>query len=335
MDYLAPTACADEYTDALTLGPSFSCDHASIVVGAAPGDANAVLYQVARGKPGDWHWTLEREFTAIPQVFRVGGIVGIRFRNAVAGQAATVECYLIGPRDPDIQPGAPFPAVTATTRTLFLVAGNYDYFTPPYCRTLLGEVWAGGGGGGGAATTAAGQASFGHGGGGGGYASTLLEVKGGLKCPLTVGAGGAGGAAGANNGADGGFSEWSTDDLVITIRAKALGGSGGGGGIASIPPFWYGDGGPGGLGQIGDLIMDGEQGETTFAIANGAGKGGKGGAAARGAGGARSYSSPTAAAGINADPGGGGGSGAVACQSQPAQPGGNGGDGMVIFTEFY
>ena len=113
MDYLAPTLCADAYTDALTLGPRFQADHANIQVGKDITDTNSVLYQVAQGKPGDYAWTLEREFTAGPQSFKIGNVVGVRFRNKVAGEQATVQCYLLGPKDPDIQPGTPFarPAV--------------------------------------------------------------------------------------------------------------------------------------------------------------------------------------------------------------------------------
>lgn len=107
MDYLAPTLCADEYTDALTLGPRFQADHANIQVGRDTSDTNAILYQVAQGKPGDWVWTDEREFSAMPQTFKIGRVIGVRFRNKVAGQIATVACNLLGPDDPDFGPGTP------------------------------------------------------------------------------------------------------------------------------------------------------------------------------------------------------------------------------------
>lgn len=109
MDYLPPTLCADQYTDALTLGPRFQADHVTVAVGASANDTASVLYQVATGEPGDYQWSLEREFTALPQAFRIAGVVGIRFRNKVAGTPATVTCFLLGPKDPDIQPGTPFP----------------------------------------------------------------------------------------------------------------------------------------------------------------------------------------------------------------------------------
>ena len=116
MDYLPPTACSDEYSDELTLGPSFSCDHANIAVGADVSDVNACLYQVAQGRVGDWRWTDEREFAAIPQTFRIGGgVVGVRFRNKTPGETATVQAYLLGPKDPDIQPGTPYSQIPKIT----------------------------------------------------------------------------------------------------------------------------------------------------------------------------------------------------------------------------
>lgn len=129
MDYLPPTLCADDYTDLLTIGPRFQADHANIQVGADVTDANGVLYQVAQGKPGDYAWTLEREFAAGPQTFKIGNIVGVRFRNKVAGEQATVQAYLLGPKDPDIQPGTPFarPAVailSAAQLAIFDFAAN-------------------------------------------------------------------------------------------------------------------------------------------------------------------------------------------------------------------
>lgn len=105
--YLPPTQCADGYTDAATIGPNFACDHASVTVGSSSEDTNEVYFQIAQGTLGDWAWSLEREFAAIPETFTVRGIVGIRFRNKVAGQVATVACNLLGPKDPDFGPGTP------------------------------------------------------------------------------------------------------------------------------------------------------------------------------------------------------------------------------------
>lgn len=106
--YLAPTECADVYTGALTLGPNFACDHATITVGASSDDVNEVYFQLAYGRgPGEWEWTLTQEFVAVPESFTIRGIIGIRFRNRVAGAVATVAANLLGPNDPDFGPGTP------------------------------------------------------------------------------------------------------------------------------------------------------------------------------------------------------------------------------------
>lgn len=105
--YLPPTQCDDAYTPKATLGPNFACDHATIVVGASSDDVNQCFFQVALGRVGDYRWTLEREFVAIPETFTIKGIVGIRFRNKTPGQVATVAANLVGPDDPDFGAGTP------------------------------------------------------------------------------------------------------------------------------------------------------------------------------------------------------------------------------------
>lgn len=105
--FLPPTACGDEYTEAATLGPNFTCNHASVTVGADLEDTNACFFQVGLGHPGDWEWTLEREFVALPETFVVKGIIAIRFRNRIAGAVATVAANLLGPSDPDFGAGVP------------------------------------------------------------------------------------------------------------------------------------------------------------------------------------------------------------------------------------
>lgn len=105
--YLAPTQCSDAYTAAATVGPNFACDHANVTVGANEDDTSACLFQVGIGHPGDWEWTLEREFTALPETFTVKGIIAIRFRNRLPGVVATVACNLLGPEDPDFGAAAP------------------------------------------------------------------------------------------------------------------------------------------------------------------------------------------------------------------------------------
>lgn len=111
--YILNVAAADQYTDALTLGPSFTATKATVTVAN-----NAALIQVAVGKPGDWRWVDEREYFAIPKEFPITGIIGIRFRNAVAGAVAQIICSLSGPADPDFSVGLPY------TGTLDPAAGH-------------------------------------------------------------------------------------------------------------------------------------------------------------------------------------------------------------------
>lgn len=102
-DYLNNVACADNYTPACTIGPNF--DARTVVITIAN---NPVLMQFGIGKLGDWRWTDEREFFAIPQSFQVGKVIGVRFRNANPGNIARVLAVLSGDDDPAFQSGIPF-----------------------------------------------------------------------------------------------------------------------------------------------------------------------------------------------------------------------------------
>jgi hypothetical protein len=109
-DYLNNVAAADTYTDAVTLGPYFAARRATVTVANA-----AVLVQVAVGVVGNWRWIDEREFFFVAQSFTVDRIIGIRFRNAVAGAVAQIMCALTGPADADFGVGLPFPATLSPT----------------------------------------------------------------------------------------------------------------------------------------------------------------------------------------------------------------------------
>lgn len=102
-DYINNVAAADAYTPALSLGPNFDARTAVITVAN-----NSALMQFAVGKIGDWRWTDEREYFSIPQSFRVGNIIGVRFRNANAGQVARILCTLSGEDDIQFESGLPF-----------------------------------------------------------------------------------------------------------------------------------------------------------------------------------------------------------------------------------
>jgi hypothetical protein len=109
-DYINNVAVADAYTPALILGPDYSARRAVITVANNP-----VLMQFAIGDVGNWRWTDEREFFSIPQSFRVNKVIGVKFRNANAGQVARVLAVLSGDEDPDFESGVPFSGILSPT----------------------------------------------------------------------------------------------------------------------------------------------------------------------------------------------------------------------------
>jgi microcystin-dependent protein len=109
-DFINNVAAADAYTPALTLGPNFTAKTAVITVAN-----NAALMQFAMGTPGQWRWLDEREFFSVPQSFRVGRIVGVRFRNANAGEIARILATLAGDEDPEFDSGTPFTGVLSAS----------------------------------------------------------------------------------------------------------------------------------------------------------------------------------------------------------------------------
>lgn len=109
-DYINNVPAADQYTAVCTIGPDFAAKTAVITVANNP-----VLMQFAVGKYGDWRWTDEREFFSIPQSFRVGNIIGVKFRNANPGQVARILAVLSGQDDPDFQSGIPFSGVLSAS----------------------------------------------------------------------------------------------------------------------------------------------------------------------------------------------------------------------------
>lgn len=93
-DYINNALAADLYTDALTVGPNYSADTATITV-----SANPALMQFFVGREGRGHWTDDREFLAPAgqdtiNSFKVGNIRGVRFRNSIPGAPAQVICTL-------------------------------------------------------------------------------------------------------------------------------------------------------------------------------------------------------------------------------------------------
>lgn len=101
VDVINNAAAADQYTQALTLGPNYQADGVTITVANNP-----ALMQFAVGYPGNWRWADEREWqVAANQSFRVNRVIGVRFRNAVAGAVARIIATLAGPDDPDFGTG--------------------------------------------------------------------------------------------------------------------------------------------------------------------------------------------------------------------------------------
>lgn len=109
-DYINNLAAANVYTAPLQLGPMF--DATSLVCTIAN---NSALAQFAVGKEGNWHWTEEREYLITPQSFRVGNVIGCRFRNATPGLVARVLAVLADPSDPDFGAGLPFTGTLSAT----------------------------------------------------------------------------------------------------------------------------------------------------------------------------------------------------------------------------
>jgi hypothetical protein len=117
-DYINNVAAGDGYTDACTLGPDFQANEAVLTIANNP-----ALLQFAVGKLGDWRWTDEREFFSIPQSFKVGGIIGVKVRNANPGQVARVLAVLAGPGDVEFESGQPFTGILSASGAIVPGAG--------------------------------------------------------------------------------------------------------------------------------------------------------------------------------------------------------------------
>lgn len=129
-DFLNNVAAQDVYSPACSIGPYYEARTAVITVAN-----NAALLQFAVGSYGNWRWMDEREYFSITQSFRVGRVIGVRFRNATAGQVARILATLSGDDDPDFESGTPFtgtltasgqisPTVSLTTGDIFYSAGS-------------------------------------------------------------------------------------------------------------------------------------------------------------------------------------------------------------------
>jgi hypothetical protein len=209
------------------------------------------------------------------------------------------------------------------------------YEPPAGCRALLVELVAGGGGGGGAGPggNSTGAIAAGGGGGAGSYASKLILDPVG-PFDFVVGAGGAGGPPDPGAGGNGGDS-W-LGDVELALALAGIGGQPGG---ANYANQHYTNGGVGGGGGVGDLLIPGGGGGLGFGVSGGNGSpiqmaaGGPGAASIFGAGGAAGQGQGFATSGDTARPfGAGGGGGAMVAGGWAS--GGAGAGGLLVVTAF-
>lgn len=111
--------CGDGYTAACRIEDVFKSNGGSFDIEGA-----GALYQLQYGTRGDTHWTEEAE-ARTGAGFILPGTTGIQFRNAVAGQNATVSAVIAPPAQPFAQIFASSSAATAPGTSLTgIIASN-------------------------------------------------------------------------------------------------------------------------------------------------------------------------------------------------------------------
>lgn len=193
------------------------------------------------------------------------------------------------------------------------------------------ELVGGGGGGSGVASAGASQVNLGGSGAGAAWLFALVNALF-AGAAYVVGAKGTGGAAGNNNGT-GGVS--TTFQLTGGGTLFTAGGGGAGTPKTSFAPPITHFGGIGGVAINGDLFVNGQGNNTGIAPNAFVGWSCPGGASQYSRGAEPSgVASGTSTAGNNAPGFGGGGAGAVSCNSGGAKAGGNGSDGFIRIREY-
>lgn len=331
MPTLNQAIVGDNYTTAATLRDIWNARGGWFNVSSAA----AVFVQLQYGTNGTDDWTDEQELGAGSSGTLPDDAVGVRFRNAVAGQTAVVSVTIAQGQEPALAIAALGIITTSgvpPTRTVITAVGSGTYLRPAGCVGLLVEVLSGGGGGGGAANAAANQEAVGGGGSGSAYVWKLISNPA-SSYPYTIGGGGLNGATGNNPGSDGGMSSFGTGPLVQADPGK--GGFGGASGLVVVAP-----GRAAGLlsASIGDGGCDGGQAEVGFGTGQLAiaGQGGSGGGP-YGAG-TRATASQNGTGSVNGPAGGtpgGGGMGGASVNAGGTAAGGGGGTGLIVITEFY
>ena len=296
----------------------------------------AAFMQMQYGPRGASYWTEEVEVGNGAFAYLDPKCTGVRFRNAVAGQAGVVTAQIAQGEEPPLSIVALGVVSTATvgpTHTVLtapLLPTTGTPYTPPAgAKRLLVECIGGGGAGGGAAATAASTVAVGGGGAGAGYGAVLIDLValGPFAFTYQIGNGGA-----KQSGAGGGAGGDTQFQNGVNILAIGRGGPGGALGGAGAPPFRSGGSSAGGLG-VGDYAIDGSPGEAGLSLSATIFVSGNGGAAARGGGGAPGQASTSG--GLDGGAYGGGGGGAASGINQAASAGGNGAPGIIVVTEFY
>lgn len=219
-------------------------------------------------------------------------------------------------------------------RKVFTADGSYS--KPTGLKFIIVELVGGGGAGGGAAATGAADAAISGGGGAGGYTQKkILAEDLAASESITIGLGGTG--VTGTNGNNGGTTSFGA-------HCSATGGTGGSSNGSTSGPR-VSTGRSGGVGQNGDVNMEGGGGSpghkiigtgaTTEPVVSGSGgtaPGPWGGGGGYGGAVQKNSAGGDGAAGGNY---GGGGGGSANGESRSAKAGANGADGIVVVWEFY
>ena len=218
-------------------------------------------------------------------------------------------------------------------RLVYFGSGNFVKANFPYARMLFVRVQAGGGSAGGSRSSAANQLGGGSGGGGGGYAESWIETTSlPASVPVTVGGGGPGASPGAigNNGFPSEFGN------TGAYRTRATGGGRGRQAVDTAGPIFR-DGGNGGIGTHGQILIAGGPGGSQMGIEPSFFQAGGNGGDSMMGGGGRGGGGPGANAHAAGDPGRnyGGGSGGPTSRANAGSIGSPAGGPGIVIVEMY
>lgn len=311
MPGLNNVSCGDGYTDAATVSDVWNSKGGWFSV-----STQSVYVQLQYGDLGSSYWVTEQLLGAGAFASVDDTCVGVRFRNATAGQTASVTAYLAQGNEPPLSIiAAGNVTVTGSPGTLlktsYLVSGT-SYTTGSATNQIRATLV--GGGGGGANGGGAGQAGSG-GGAGCTYYIGQVTVSPSTAYAYAIGAAGAQGNPPTNGG-----------DTTLTIGVTTYTATGGAGGANGAG---YTLGGAGGLAIGTPLAVAGEQGGASVTFNAGAYMiGGKGGSTAYGGGGPGAMGTTPQSPGAATGKGAGGGGGTSTNAGTAGRP------GLIIIEEF-